>query len=116
MTHCRFGRARNHETHGTGIIVGTQGRSRARQLATLGRPRRLIREQLVKTEAELKRLLRLAAAGSYGTPRARKSIKRLARKAAWEVYQCTEALRYLGEPHPRLDLYRLFGMDLPNDD
>ena len=30
----------------------------------------------------------------------------------WEVYQLTEALAYLGEPDQRLDLYRLFGMDL----
>jgi hypothetical protein len=86
---------------------------RTKPLPTLPERRRLIREQLVKTQSEFNRLMRLAAAGSYGTPKARKQVKRLVRKAAWGVYQLTEALRYLGEPDPRLDLYRLFGMDLP---
>jgi hypothetical protein len=88
---------------------------RQKPLPTLPERRRLIRERLVKTQAELNRMLRKAAAGSYGTLKARRQAKRLVRKAAWEVYQLTEALRYLGEPDPRLDLYRLFGMDLPEN-
>jgi hypothetical protein len=86
---------------------------RTKPLPTLPERRRFIREYLVKAQGKLDRLLRLAAAGTFGTPKARKEVKRQARQAAWEAYQLTEALRYLGEPDERLDLYRLFGMDLP---
>jgi hypothetical protein len=86
---------------------------RTKPLPTLKERRQMIREHLAKAQATLNQMTRLAAAGAFWTPKSAKAAKRAVRKAAWEVDQLTKALEYLGEPDERLDLYRLFGMDIP---
>jgi hypothetical protein len=85
---------------------------RTQPLPTLPRRRQMIRERLAKEQAELDQFGRLAADANLSL-RAAAAARRKVRTAKWAVDQLTKALDYLGEPDPRLDLYRLFGMDLP---
>ena len=75
---------------------------RTKPLPTLPRRRQMIRERLARERAELGRLRMRGAAPHV-----------IAKKCAG-IRLLRKALDYLGEPHPRLDLYRLFGMDLPS--
>ena len=85
---------------------------RTKPLPTLPRRRQMIRERLAQEQAELEQFNRLAADANL-SPRAAAEARRKVRTAKWAVNQLTKALDYLGEPDPLLDLYRLFGMDLP---
>jgi hypothetical protein len=75
---------------------------RTKPLPTLPERRRLVRERLAKERAELGRLRMRGAAPCI-----------IIKKGA-DILLLRKALEYLGEPHPRLDLYRLFGMPLPS--
>jgi hypothetical protein len=85
---------------------------RTKPLPTLPQRRQMIRERLAKEQAKLDQFGRLAADANLSL-RAAAVARRKVRTAKWAVNQLTKALDYLGEPDPRLDLYRLFGMDLP---
>ena len=85
---------------------------RSRPLPTLPERRRLVRERLANEQAELEQFRRLAADANL-SPRAAAVARKKVRTAKWTINQLGKALTYLGEPDPRLDLYRLFGMDLP---
>jgi hypothetical protein len=74
---------------------------RTKPLPTLAERRRFVRERLAKEEASLAQLMRLGAGPDAG------------RKIRADVSLLRRALAYLGRPDERLDLYRLFGMDLP---
>jgi hypothetical protein len=74
---------------------------RAKPLPTLPERRRLIRERLAKERAE------------FGRLRIRGVTPDAIIKKCDGILALRKALEYLGELHPRLDLYRLFGMDLP---
>jgi hypothetical protein len=75
---------------------------RTKPLRTLPQRRRLIRERLAKERAEL------------GSLRMRGAAPHVIIKKCAGIRLLTKARDYLGEPHPRLDLYRLFGMELPS--
>jgi hypothetical protein len=89
---------------------------RTQPLPTLPERRRMFRERLARTEADLAQLTRLLTAGPHSASRAVSRLRQRAKTAAFEVDQLTKAIAYLGEPDERLDLYRLFGMDLPTDE
>ncbi len=77
---------------------------RQKPLPTLQERRRLVSERLAKTQAEIDRLIR--------EPYSPKQAVKIGALLADEDL-LIKALAYLGEPDLRLDLYRLFGMDLP---
>jgi hypothetical protein len=81
---------------------------RQKPLPTLSERRRFIQEKLAETEAKLGRYSRLLLAQQVS-----KQARALVKTAKADVDLLCWALAYLGEPDPRLDLYRLFGMDLP---
>jgi len=86
---------------------------RTKPLPTLPERRRIIRERLAKAQAELDQFSRLLAAEPHATSKATSRARAMVRTKKYEVSQLTKALAYLGQPHPRWDLYRLFGLDLP---
>ena len=75
---------------------------RTTPLPTLPQRRRLIRERLAKERAELGRL------------RMRGAAPHVIIKKGAGILLLRKAREYLGEPDYRLDLYRLFGMELPS--
>jgi hypothetical protein len=87
---------------------------RTKPLPTLPQRRRLIRERLAREQAHLDQFARLAAP-EHLTAAAAARARNNVRIAATNVRMLQKALAYLGEPDARLDLYRLFGMDLPPD-
>jgi hypothetical protein len=75
----------------------------------------MVRERLAKAEAELEQFTRLAA-GPHFSARAAAAVRAKVRAAKTNIRILQKALAYLGQPDPRLDLYRLFGVNLPKDD
>jgi len=85
---------------------------RQKPMPTLPERRRLVRERLAKEQAELDQFSRLAA-DPFLFQEAAAAARAKVRRARSDVELLRKALAYLGEPDPRLDLYRLFGMPLP---
>src|SRR5262249_16994773 len=65
------------------------------------------RERLAAAAAELAHYTRLLAEGPHSKCNAGKQLRR----GESDVALLKRALAYLGQPDPRLDLYRLFGME-----
>ena len=76
--------------------------------------RRIVRECLAKTEAELDHFTRLAG-GPHLSAEAAAVARNKVRSAKSEIRMLRKLLTYLGQPDPRLDLYRLLGVDLPTN-
>jgi len=87
---------------------------RTKPLPTLPQRRRMLRERLAREQAQLDRFVQLAA-DMHLTPAAATRSRNNVRTAMRNIRLLEKALAYLGEPDLRLDLYRLFGMDLPPD-
>jgi hypothetical protein len=87
---------------------------RTKPLPTLPERRRIVRERLAKAEAELDQFTRLAA-GPHFSARAAAAVRTKVRSTKTDIRMLQKALAYLGQPDLRLDLYRLFGVDLPKD-
>ncbi len=86
---------------------------RQQPLPTLPERRRLVRERLAKEQGDLDQFARLLAAEPHATSKAASRARAMVRAKKANVDKLRRAIAYLGEPDPRLDLYRLFGMDLP---
>jgi len=85
---------------------------RTKPLPTLPERRRLLRERLAKERGHLARFVDLTA-GNRLPSAAHARVKENVEMIRSNIGLLEKALAYLGEPDPRLDLYRLFGMELP---
>jgi hypothetical protein len=76
--------------------------------------RRMVRERLAKMEEELDQFTQIAG-GPHLSANAAAVARNRVRSAKSEIRALRKLLTYLGQPDSRLDLYRLFGVDLPKN-
>jgi hypothetical protein len=83
----------------------------AERLPTLQERRRSVRERLAKAQANHEKFT--LALTCPLSPAAVSLALYMQAMAATEIRLLNVAIDYLGEPDPRLDLYRIFSMNLP---
>lgn len=76
--------------------------------------RRIVRERLAEMEEELDQFTQIAG-GPHLSATAAAVARNKVRSVKNEIRMLRKLLIYLGQPDPSLDLYRLFGVDLPKN-